>query len=83
MAVANVMTMSCAFKIWLRKYYFGVGAYWDLDNKERSISLKFIRNINTMWLVLFARSVEGDLADPYPQKVVKHFLKCVIMEFDD
>ena len=54
-----------------------------MDNKERSISLKFIRNINTMWLVLFARSVEGDLADPYPQKVVKHFLKCVIMEFDD
>ena len=78
-----MMTMSCVLKAWLRKYYFGVGAYWDLDNKERSISLKSIRNINTMWLVLFARSVEGDLADPYPQKVVKHFLKCVIMEFDD
>ena len=75
--------MSCVLKVLLQKYYYGVGAYCDLDNKERSISLKFIRNINTMWLVLFARSVEEDLADPYPQKVVKHFLKCVIMEFDD
>ncbi|MFL2872833.1 MAG: hypothetical protein ACJZ8M_05815 [Pseudohongiellaceae bacterium] len=35
-AVANVMTMSCVLKAWLRKYYFGVGAYWDFNNKDRS-----------------------------------------------
>ena len=55
-----MMTMSCAFKIWLRKYYFGVGAYWDLDNKDRPIVLKFLHNIDTMRPDLLEESFEAD-----------------------
>ena len=56
-----MMTMSCVLKAWLRKYYFGVGAYWDLDNKDRSIVLKFLHNIDTMRPDLLEESFEADL----------------------
>ena len=53
--------MSCVLKVWLRKYYLGVGAYWDLDNKDRSIVLKFLHNIDTMRPDLLEESFEADL----------------------
>ena len=82
-AVAKVITMSCVFKVWLRKYYFGVGAYWDLDNKDRPIVLKFLHNIDTMRPDFLEESFEADLKISCPRKVVKQFLKCVIIEPDD
>ena len=82
-AVAKVITMSCVLKAWLQKYYFGVGAYWDLDNKDRSIALKLLHNIDTMRPDLLEELFEEDLKISYPRKVVKQFLKCVIIEPDD
>ena len=82
-AVAKVITMSCVLKGWFRKFYLGVGAYWDLDNKDRPIVLKFLHNIDTMRPDLLEESFEADLKISCPRKVVKQFLKCVIIEPDD
>ncbi len=78
-----MMTMSCVLKAWLRKYYCGGGAYWDSDNKDRPIGLKFLHNTDTMASDLLEESFEADLKIFCPRKVVKHFLKCVTIEPDD
>ena len=54
-----------------------------MDNKDRPIVLKFFHNIDTMRPDFLEESFEADLKISCPRKVVKQFLKCVIIEPDD
>ena len=54
-----------------------------MDNKDRPIVLKFFHNIDTMRPDFLEESFEADLEISCPRKVVKQFLKCVIIEPDD